>query len=530
MKVLVSDKLSDQGVKILKDAGLTVEVNTKLSPQELIQVIPNYDGLVVRSGTKVTKEVLAAATKLKVVGRAGSGLDNVDVEEATRRGVVVMNTPGGNTITTAEHSVALMLSMVRMIPQATASTKAGKWEKSRFTGIELYNKVIGVIGMGQIGGHVARLAQGLLMRVIAYDPYLSPETAKKAGVEKVELEELFRRSDIITVHVPLTPETTKLINADSFKLMKDGVRIVNCARGGIVDETALYDALASGKVAGAAMDVFETEPVDPQNPLLKSEGVVCTPHVGAATTEAQEQVAVAIAEQIADYLIRGIIRHAANLPSVSADLLPRLQPYLVLAEKMGAFLAQLYEGALQQVTIEYRGEVAELSAGGGTAPLTIAALRGLLNPILENNVNYVNAPVVAKERGIEVREVRSDDAGNFTSQLVLRIKTDRGTEQVAGTLYKKSEPRIVNVNRIPLEVTPSGSMLMLVNNDQPGVIGAIGTLLGDSQINIARMELGREAPHGRAISVIGIDAPIPSSLLDRLRRLPQILSVKQIRL
>jgi len=526
MKVLVSDTLSDQGVKILKDAGLTVDVNTKLSPQELLQVIPNYEGLVVRSGTKVTKEVLAAATKLKVVGRAGSGLDNVDLEEATRRGIVVMNTPGGNTITTAEHSISLMLSMVRMIPQATASTKAGKWEKGRFTGIELYNKVLGVVGMGQIGGHVARLAQGLLMRVIAYDPYLSPETAQKAGVEKVSLEELFRRADIITVHVPLTPETTKLINADSFKLMKDGVRIVNCARGGIVDETALYDALASGKVAGAAMDVFEKEPVDPNNPLLKSEAVVCTPHVGAATTEAQEQVAVAIAEQMADYLIKGIIRHAANLPSVPADLLPKLQPYLVLAEKMGAFVAQLYEGALQQVTIEYRGEVAELN----TPPLTIAALRGLLNPILENNVNYVNAPVVAKERGIEVREVRSDDAGNFTSQLVLKIKTDRGAQQVAGTLYKKSEPRIINVNGIPLEVTPSGSMLVLVNNDQPGVIGAIGTLLGDSHINIARMELGREAPNGRAISVIGIDAPVSSSLLERLRRLPQILSAKQIRL
>jgi len=526
MNVLVSDKLSDQGVKILKDAGLTVDVNTKLSPQELLQVIPKYEGLVVRSGTKVTKEVLAAATKLKVVGRAGTGLDNVDLEEATRRGVVVMNTPGGNTITTAEHSIALLLSMVRMIPQATASTKAGKWEKSRFTGMELYNKVLGVVGMGQIGGHVAKLAQGLLMRVIAYDPYLSPETAKKAGVEKVALEELFRRADIITVHVPLTPETTKLINADSFKLMKEGVRIVNCARGGIVDETALYDALASGKVAGAAMDVFEKEPVDPNNPLLKSEAVVCTPHVGAATTEAQEQVAVAIAEQIADYLVKGIIRHAANLPSVPADLLPKLQPYLILAEKMGAFLAQLYEGALQQVTIEYRGEVAELN----TASLTIAAMRGLLNPILENNVNYVNAPVVAKERGIEVREVRSDDAGNFTSQLVLKIKTDRGTEQVAGTLYKKSEPRIINVNGIPLEVTPSGSMLMLVNNDQPGVIGKIGTLLGDSRINIARMELGREAPNGRAISVIGIDAPVPPALLDQLRRLPQILSAKQIRL
>jgi D-3-phosphoglycerate dehydrogenase len=526
MKVLVSDKLSDQGVRILKEAGLTVDVNTTLTPQELLAAIPQYEGLVVRSATKVTKEVLAAAARLKVVGRAGSGLDNVDLAEATRRGVVVMNTPGGNTITTAEHTIALLLSMVRMIPQATASTKSGRWEKNRFLGMELYNKVLGVVGMGQIGGHVARLAQGLLMQVIAYDPYLSAEAARKAGVEQVTLEELYRRADIITVHVPLTPETTGLINADSFKQMKTGVRIVNCARGGIVDETALYDALVSGKVAGAALDVFEKEPVDTEHPLLKLDGVVCTPHVGAATTEAQEQVAVAVAEQIADYLVRGIIRNAANLPSVPADLLPKLQPYLVLAEKMGAFIAQLYEGGLQQVTVEYRGEVSQMS----TAPLTVAVLRGLLNPIMENNVNYVNAPVVAKERGIEVQEVRTGDAGNFTSLVVLKVRTDRATEKVAGTLYKKSEPRIISVNDIPLEVTPEGPMLVLVNTDRPGAIGKIGTLLGDEGVNISRMELGREAPGGRAISVIGIDTPVTPALLEQLRRLPQILSARQIRL
>ena len=526
MKVLVSDKLSDQGVKILKDAGLTVDVNTKLTPQELLTVIPDYEGLVIRSATKVTRDVLAAATKLKVVGRAGSGLDNVDLTEATRRGIVVMNTPGGNTITTAEHTICLMLSMVRMIPQATASTKAGKWEKNRFMGMELYNKVLGVVGMGQIGSHVARLGQGLLMQVVAYDPYLSAESARKLGVEQVTLEELYRRADIITVHVPLTPETTKLINAESFKLMKTGVRIVNCARGGIVDETALYDAMASGKVAGAAVDVFEKEPVDTALPLLGLDGLICTPHVGAATTEAQEQVAIAVAEQMADYLVRGIIRNAANLPSVPSDLLPKLQPYLLLAEKLGAFVAQLYEGGLQQVTIEYRGEVSELNA----APLTIAMLRGLLNPILENNVNYVNAPVVAKERGIDVRETRGGDAGNFTSLVVLTVKTDRGTEKVTGTLYKRSEPRIISVNDIPLEVTPIGAMLVLVNNDQPGVIGKIGTLLGDNRVNIARMELGRQAPNGRAISVIGIDTPVTPALLEQLRKLPQILSAKQIRL
>ena len=526
MNVLVSDKLSDQGVEILRRAGLTVDVKTTLSHDELLKVIPGYEGLVVRSGTKVTADVLAAATRLKVVGRAGSGLDNVDMVEATRRGIVVMNTPGGNTITTAEHTIALMLSMVRMIPQATASTKAGKWEKSRFLGMELYNKVLGVIGMGQIGSHVAKLAQGLLMQVVAYDPYLSADAARALGVEQVELEELFRRSDIVSVHVPLTPETKGLINADSFKRMKDGVRIVNCARGGIVDETALHDALASGKVAGAALDVFEKEPVDPAHPLLSADGVVCTPHVGAATTEAQEQVAVAVAEQISDYLVRGIIRNAANLPSVPADLLPKLQPYLLLAEKLGAFEAQLYEGALRQVTIEYRGELAKLN----TAPITIAALRGLLNPILENNVNYVNAPVVAKERGIEVREVTSDDAGNFASLMGLTVTTDRGSEKVTGTLFKKSEPRIMSVGGIPLEVVPSGSMLVLKNNDQPGVVGSLGMLLGENGVNIARMELGREAPGGRAISVIGIDSPVTSDLLEKIRRLPQVISAKQIRL
>jgi D-3-phosphoglycerate dehydrogenase len=364
------------------------------------------------------------------------------------------------------------------------------------------------------------------MQVIAYDPYLSPDTARKLGVEQVTLDELYRRADIITVHVPLTPETTNLINADSFKSMKTGVRIVNCARGGIVDETALYDALVSGKVAGAAVDVFAKEPVDPDHPLLKLEGLICTPHVGAATMEAQEQVAVAVAEQIADYLVRGIIRNAANLPSVPAELLPTLQPYLVLAEKMGAFVAQLYEGGMQQVTVEYRGEVSEMN----TAPLTVAMLRGLLNPIMENNVNYVNAPIIAKERGIEVKEVRTADAGNFNSLVALKVKTDRGTDKVAGTLFKKSEPRIISVNDIPLEVTPEGPMLVLVNNDQPGAIGAIGTLLGKNRVNISRMELGREAPGGRAISVIGIDTPVTTVLLDELRRLPQIVSAKQIRL
>ena len=526
MKVLVSDTLSENGVEIMRKSGLQVDVKTKLTPEELLSVIPDYEGLVVRSATKVTGSVIAAGRKLKVIGRAGSGLDNVDQIAATKRGVVVMNTPGGNTVTTAEHTMALIFSLARLVPQATASVRAGKWEKNRFMGLELYNKVLGVIGMGQIGSYVARLAHGAQMQVLAYDPFLTPENAGKMGVELVGLDEIYRRADIITLHTPLTPETQYLINAAAIQKMKPGVRIVNCARGGIVNETDLIDALKSGKVAGAAMDVFEQEPVDPKNPLLALDTVVCTPHIGAATAEAQENVALAIAEQIADYLIRGVIRGAVNIPSVPPDQLPRIQPYLELAERLGSFLGQTCDGPIAQLTIEFQGEVAALP----TAPIGVAVIKGLLTPILEEPVNYVNAPIVAKERGIEVKTVKGGDSGEYTSLILLTAVSKGNSMRLVGTLYHRRDPRIVEIDGLSLEVVPEGPMLMMINDDRPGVIGSIGTFLGENRINIARMQLGRERAGGRAISVVGIDALLSPELLSRLKKLPHIRSVKQIKL
>ncbi len=526
MKVLVSDKLSEKGVEILRAGGLAVDVKTQLNPGALLTAIKGYDGLIVRSATQVTSKVIEAAERLKVIGRAGSGLDNIDLASATKRGIVVMNTPGGNTVTTAEHTMALIFSLVRAIPEAAASTKSGKWEKNRFMGIELYHKTLGIIGAGQIGSYVAKLAQGAQMQVIAYDPYLSPESARKMGVEPVTLDELYQQADIITIHAPLTPETRSLIHADSISKMKDGVRIINCARGGIVNEQDLYKALVSGKVAGAAMDVFEQEPVDPSNPLLTLGHFIATPHIGAATTEAQEQVATAIADQMVDYLVRGVVRGAVNIPSVPVELLPTIQPYLLLAEKLGSFLAQSYEGGMERLTLEYRGEVAGLA----TPSITIAAIKGLLTPILEEPVNFVNAPLIAKERGIEIREIKSQEAGEFTSLLSLKVQGGTKEGAVAGMLYNRKDPRIIEIDGLSLEVVPEGYMLLLVNDDKPGVIGNIGSFLGENRINISRMQLGRERPGGKAISVVGIDSAVSSSLLTKLKKLPHILSAKQIRL
>ncbi|HZS11056.1 MAG TPA: phosphoglycerate dehydrogenase [Nitrospirales bacterium] len=522
MKILVSDTLSQQGVEILQKAGFTVDVKTKLPKEELITLIKDYDGLVVRSGTKVTADVIAAAEKLKVIGRAGSGLDNVDSQAATRRGIVVMNTPGGNTVTTAEHTMAMIFSMTRRIPQATASTKSGKWEKDKFMGVELYNKILGVVGMGQIGGYLARLAQGVAMQVIAYDPYLAEDRARKMGVELVDLPELFRRADIVSVHTPLTPETRSLINASVIAQMKPGVMIVNCARGGIINEQDLYEALKSKKVAAAAFDVFDQEPVPANHPLLTLDNFICTPHIGAATTEAQENVAVGIAEQIVDYFSKGIARGAVNIPSVPPDLLPRLQPYLTLAERIGLLQAQVLEGGLESVTVEYNGEVASLTV----APITIAVLKGLLSPILEHAVNFVNAPVIAKERGIEVKEVKSSDAGDFTSVIRVRVVAGRRAHRLAGTLYNRKEPRIIEIDNFQVEIAPEGHMLLILNEDKPGVIGSVGQTLGEHKINIARMQCAREQRGGNALLFIGLDAPLPAPVLETIKRGQNIISVK----
>lgn len=524
MKILVSDSLSKQGIELFQKAGFEVDVNTKLAKEELLKIIKNYDVLVIRSGTKVTAEVIAAADRLKVIGRAGSGLDNVDTHAATRRGIVVMNTPGGNTVTTAEHTMAMICAMTRRIPQANASTKAGKWEKEKFMGVELYNKTLGVVGMGQIGGYLTKLAQGVGMNVIGYDPYLAEERARKMGVEVVDLPELYRRADVISVHTPLTPETRSLINRQAIEQMKAGVMIVNCARGGIIDEADLYEALKRKRVAAAAFDVFEEEPVKPDHPLLTLDNFICTPHIGASTGEAQENVAIGIAEQIVDYFTKGLARGAVNIPSVPPELLPRLQPYLTLAEKLGRLQAQVYEGGLERVTVEYNGDVAGLTV----VPLTIAVLKGLFTPILEDAVNFVNAPVIAKERGIEVKEVKSSDAGDFTSVIRVRVEAGKKGHGVAGTLFNRKDPRVIEIDSFQVEVVPEGHMILILNVDRPGVIGAVGQVLGEHNINIARMQCSREERGGHALLIIGLDAPLPAGVLDTLRRGNNILSVKLV--
>lgn len=523
MKVLVSDNISPKGVAILKKAGLEVDVKTGMKPEELKACIGEYHGLVIRSATKVTAEIIAAATNLKVVGRAGSGLDNVDKAAASKKGIVVMNTPGGNTITTAEHALAMLFAVARLIPQATASLKAGKWEKKKFMGVELYNKTLGVMGLGNIGGQVAKRAQGLEMHVIAYDPFLSEERAKEIGVRKVSLEELFSQADFITIHTPMTPETKGVINKATIATMKDGVRIINCARGGIINEKDLYEALKSGKVAGAALDVFEKEPPE-DNPLLTLDNVVCTPHLGASTEEAQENVALAVAEQIADYLVCGVIRNAVNFPSIPTDQVPTLQPYLTLAEKLGSFASQIFEGGATEITVEYRGSAADISA----APVTIAAVKGFLTPILLETVNFVNAPVIAKERGIVVKETKSTDAGDYQGMIALRIKAPGKELYVAGTLFSKRDPRVILIDNFKVEIVPEGELLLMYNNDRPGVIGNIGNLLGNNGINIARMHFGREAAGGMAISVVNVDTTPSDDIIKQIKALPNIVSLKYI--
>jgi D-3-phosphoglycerate dehydrogenase len=525
LKVLISDNISPKCIEILKKSGLEVDVKTGLKPEELKACISDYHGLIIRSATKVTSGIINAAKNLKVIGRAGSGLDNVDKTAATKKGIVVMNTPGGNTITTAEHTISLMVSLARQIPQATMSMKAGKWEKKKFMGVELFNKTLGVIGIGNIGSQVAKRAQGLGMNVIAYDPFLSEDTAKAMGVEKVDIQELLRHSDFITIHTPITPETKNMINKETIKVMKNGARIINCARGGIINEKDLYDALIDGKLAGAALDVFEEEPPK-NNPLLTLNNVICTPHLGASTKEAQENVAIAVAEQVADYLINNTIRNAVNFPSVPSDQVLKLQPYINLAEKLGLFAAQIFEGGVTEMTIEYRGEASEIN----TEPVTIAAIKGFLTPILEETVNFVNAPVIAKERGIEVKETKSTDSGDYQSMVAIRLKAKDKESYVTGTLFSKKDPRIVGINNFKVEIVPDGELLFMYNNDKPGVIGNIGTLLSQNNINIARMHFGRETLGGRAISVVTIDTPATPQIIEEIKRLPNILSVKQITL
>jgi D-3-phosphoglycerate dehydrogenase len=521
LKVLVSDKLADDGIRMFEQAeGIDVDVNVGLSPEALKDIIKDYDALVIRSATKVTEDLLGAAVRLKVIGRAGIGLDNVDIPAATRRGIVVMNTPGGNIVTTAEHTVALLLSLSRNIPQGTGSLKAGRWEKKRLQGREVFGKTLGIVGYGRVGSIVADRAKGLKMQVIVHDPYANKDVVEQAGFKLVSLEELYAASDYISVHVPKLKDTVNLINRTAFEQMKPGVMIINCARGGILNEADLADALKSGKVAGAALDVFETEPPG-DSPLFKFDNVIGTPHLGASTAEAQKNVAVAVAEQIISYLQTGTIMNAVNVPSVTGELLDKLQPYITLADRMGCLQAQLALGAIQTVTIKYLGDFQDLDM----APVTTAALKGLLTPFLKDDVNFVNAPIIAKERGIKVTESRSLEAEDFTNLIALQVKASESSNTVSGTIFGKREPRIVRVNSFRLEVVPEGHLLLIRNADKPGAIGSIGTLLGKRKINIARMHVGQEQDGGRNVIFIDTDTPAPPKVIEELRALPLVKSV-----
>ncbi len=522
-KVLISDKLSPAAVQIFKDRGIDADVKTGLDKDQLAAIIGDYDGLAIRSATKVTAKLLGAARKLKVIGRAGIGVDNVDIPAATAKGIIVMNTPFGNSITTAEHAITLMLALARQIPQADVSTQAGKWEKNRFMGVEITGKTLGVIGCGNIGSIVADRALGMKMKVIAYDPYLSDERALNLGVEKVELDELLRRADFITLHTPLTDKTRNIINAESLALTKKGVRLINCARGGLIDEAALFEALKSGRVAGAALDVFVSEPAT-ESPLFGLHNVVCTPHLGASTTEAQENVALQIAEQMSDYLIRGAISNAVNFPSISAEEAPRLKPFVALAEKLGSFAGQLTETGIKQVHVSYEGIVAQMN----TRALTSAAIAGLLRPMLQD-VNVVSAPIVAKDRGIVVEETRREAEGDYESLITVTVVTDRQTRSVAGTVYADGRPRLINIKGIRMDAEFGPSMLYVTNLDKPGFVGRFATLLAEAGINIATFHLGRDSAGGNAIALVEIDGTVSPNLLAKVQQIPNVQQVKPLR-
>jgi D-3-phosphoglycerate dehydrogenase len=527
MKILVSDPLSEEGIKLLRDIKeFQVDVKTDLKPDALKEIIKDYDALIVRSATKVTKDVIAEAVKLKVIGRAGVGLDNVDLEAATQKGIIVMNTPAGNTISTAEHTVSMILALSRNIAQANASMKQGEWKRSKFMGVELYNKTLGIVGFGRIGTEVAKRALSFGMKVLACDPFLSRQVAEALGVEIVELKGLFERSDYITVHTPLTEETKHMISGSQFAQMKKGVRLINCARGGIIDEAALVNAIKEGKVAGAAIDVFEKEPPSADNELLKLDSVIATCHLGASTEEAQVNVAIEIAECVRDYLLGKGIRNAANYPCLEAELYKIFEPYINLAEKLGAFSSQLVEGRFQELSISYIGDIAKHDL----TPLTMALVKGILSPILKETVNFVNAVNLAKERGIKIKEVKSSKEEEFVNSIQLEIKTDKEVKKIYGTLSSNKQPRIVKIDEYYVEMSPQGEMIVIQNWDKPGVIGNLGMLLAKHSINIATMTFGRQAPGGKAVSVLNVDSSVSPELLDKIKKTENILSVKVIKL
>jgi D-3-phosphoglycerate dehydrogenase len=520
-RVLIADELSPAAVAIFKDRGVQVDVKTGLTKEQLIEIIDQYDGLAVRSATRPNKEVIAAAKKLKVIGRAGIGVDNVDIPAATAAGVVVMNTPFGNSITTAEHAIALMFALARDLPQADLSTQAGKWEKNRFMGVELYSKTLGLIGAGNIGSIVADRALGLKMKVVAYDPFLSHERAVELGVEKVELDDLLARADFITLHTPLTDKTRNILSKEALAKAKKGVMIINCARGGLVDEAALREALDSGHVGGAAFDVFTVEPAK-ENPLFGAPNFIATPHLGASTNEAQENVALQVAEQISDYLLTGAVTNALNSPSVSAEDAPKLKPYVALAEKLGAFAGQMIDAGLKSIEIAYEGDLGKLNV----KPLTAAALAGVLRPMLEE-VNMVSAPAVAKERGITVQEVRQETSPTYDSLLRITVVSDSGARAFAGTVVA-GVPRVVEVKGMELDAPFAPSMIYVNNLDKPGFVGRLGTLLAENNINIATFNLGRLEAGEDAIALVGVDQTPSAAVMDRIKATANVKEVRAL--
>ncbi len=522
-RVLISDKMDPNAAAIFKDRGCDVDVITGETPEELIARIGDYDGLAIRSSTKVTKAILDAATNLKVIGRAGIGVDNVDIPAASAKGVVVMNTPFGNSITTAEHAIALIFALARQLPEANAQTQAGLWPKNGFMGVEVTGKTLGLIGAGNIGSIVASRALGLKMKVVAFDPFLTPERAIEMGVEKADLDTLLAKADFITLHTPLTDQTRNILSRENLAKTKKGVRIVNCARGGLIDEAALKDALDSGQVAGAALDVFETEPAK-ESPLFGTPNFICTPHLGASTNEAQVNVALQVAEQMADYLVNGGVTNALNMPSLSAEEAPKLKPYMALAEKLGTLVGQLAHDNLTQISIEVEGAAAQLNI----KPITGAVLAGLMRQY-SDTVNMVNAPFLARERGLDVREVRHDREGDYHTLVRVTVATSQGDRSVAGTLFGNHQPRLVEIFGINIEADLEGHMLYIVNEDAPGFIGRVGTLLGAAGLNIGTFHLGRRHAGGDAILLLSMDQAIPEPVLWEACKLPGVKTVKALK-
>lgn len=526
MKVLVMDGVSEEGLApLLLQDDIDVVMGRPMTEEELVEVIADYDALIVRSATKVTRRVIEAGKKLKVIARAGVGVDNIDLEAATMQGVLVVNAPNGNTIAAAEHTMAMMLALARNIPQAVARLKEGVWDKKSFLGVELRGKTLGIIGLGRIGSEVAKRAQGMEMNVIAYDPYINEEKAARIGVELVTLEELYSRADFITIHIPKTKESYHMIDERAFALMKDGVRIINCARGGIIDEEALYRALVSGKVAGAALDVFENEP-NTESPLLKLPNVIATPHLGASTLEAQINVARDVAEEVLAALRGGLVKNTVNIPPISPQVLSAIRPYLGLAEKLGSFLAQLVSGRVRKIEVIYSGELAKMDVG----PLTTAVVKGFLDPILQQKVNYVNALILAKTRGIQIFQAVDGDQEGYASLVTVKVYSDKVEKSAAGTIFGKADPRIVMVDGYRIDVVPSGYILYVPHIDKPRIIGPVGLLIGEQNVNIAFMQVGRKEIGGKAVMLLAVDSPVPEETLARITQIDGVLDVKMIHL